>query len=204
MSKITRFLSFPIIFACLLLPAICHAVTSIAHIDGRPQQTTYAAWNYPNSKEADQAALKGCGTRAKENNITQSTKKCNVFQRQKNAGAGAIVCGKTGCTTSSSFDSEQDAVDDAYQRCEHNRFGECQKTDITSWWDDVGYRKKTARNAAPAKTCGPPPGQPVRSTYTCNNGDCVRTFENGCAVRFQAPYCHDPATGKWDWRADGC
>ena len=129
---------------------------------------------------------------------------CKVVHRQQGPGGGAFVCGKKGCSVSTGFDSEQDAVDRAYQQCEQQNYVECRKPVMTHWWDDAGYPKQTARNAPPTKACGPPPGRTVRSTYRCNNGDCSRTFENGCTVRFQAPYCHDPLTGKWEWKADGC
>ncbi|CUI04226.1 hypothetical protein BN2497_3229 [Janthinobacterium sp. CG23_2] len=104
----------------------------------------------------------------------------------------------------SGFDSEQDVVQRTYLQCEQQNYVECRKAGITSWWDDAGYPKQAVRNAASTKVCVPPPGRTVHSTYQCNNGDCTRTFENGCMVRFQAPYCHDPLTGKWEWKVDGC
>ena len=54
------------------------------------------------------------------------------------------------------------------------------------------------------KACNPPTGKTLRYTDNCHNGDCVRTFENGCQKRFQAPYCYDALSGGWSWKPDGC
>ena len=54
------------------------------------------------------------------------------------------------------------------------------------------------------KACNPPTGKTLRYTDNCYNGDCVRTFENGCQKRFQAPYCYDALGGNWTWKPDGC
>jgi hypothetical protein len=189
---------------CLLLPALGHAHSAVAWVQAHPVSTNYASWNYPTQKIADAAALDGCRKAAKENGLTKEAPKCKVMHRQKGRGAGAVVCGKTGCSMSTGYDTEQDAADKAFLQCQQKGFGECRGTDITSWWDDAGYPKPAPEVASMGKTCGPPPGRTVRSTYQCNNGDCTRTYENGCTVRFQAPYCRDPATGKGEWKADGC
>ena len=55
-----------------------------------------------------------------------------------------------------------------------------------------------------AASCQPPAGQVLRYSDRCYNGNCTRTFENGCSVQFQAPYCYDALKGKWDWKPDGC
>jgi hypothetical protein len=64
----------------------------------------------------------------------------------------------------------------------------------------------TPKAAAPDRfgKCQPPGGKVVRYTDRCTNGDCTRSFENGCSVRFQAPYCYDIASGQWTWKPDGC
>lgn len=54
------------------------------------------------------------------------------------------------------------------------------------------------------KNCEPPTDQPRRYNDSCTNGDCVRTFDNGCQRRFQAPYCYDQLQGRWDWKPNGC
>ena len=192
------------LLTCVLVPATSHAHSAVAWVQAHPVSTNYVGWNYPTQKIADAAALEGCRKAAKESGLTKVASKCKVMHRQKGAGAGAIVCGKIGCAMSTGYETRQDAANMAYQKCEQDGYGDCRKTDVTNWWDDAGYRKQTVKNTSPAETCGPPPGRTVRSTYQCNNGDCTRTFENGCTVRFQAPYCLDPASGKWEWKADGC
>jgi hypothetical protein len=52
--------------------------------------------------------------------------------------------------------------------------------------------------------CQPPAGRVLHYRDQCSNGDCRRTFENGCSVRFQAPYCYDALSGDWTWKPDGC
>lgn len=54
------------------------------------------------------------------------------------------------------------------------------------------------------KNCEPPVGQPLRYSDSCINGDCVRTFNNGCQKRFQAQYCYDQLQERWDWKPNGC
>lgn len=195
---------FLILLACLQLPAMSHAFSTIALVDGHAVNTIYAAWNFPTQKEADLKALRGCRTQAGKNGILKNASNCVVADRQKGPGGGAIICGKSGCSWGSGFSTEQDAVNSAYQSCGQQKYGDCQGTNVTSWWDDAGYQKQTLKNVAPVKTCGPPAGRFVRSNTQCNNGDCSRTFENGCTVRFQATYCHDPFNGKWEWKPDGC
>jgi hypothetical protein len=195
---------FILLLAVLLLPKFCMAFSAIAVVEGHAQDTIYAAWNSPTQKEADTVALEGCRVRARDTGISQLAKKCHISLRQKAAGGGAYVCGDKGCSSVVGYETEQDAVDDAYRRCQKS-FGNCPDKGITGWWDDTGYPKQAANRVVPAKkTCSPPAGSAVRSTTHCDNGSCVRTFENGCAVRFEAPYCHDPFTGQWEWKPDGC
>lgn len=195
---------FLVLLACLQFPSISHAFSAIAYAKDHPVDTIYAAWNYPSQKEADLNALQGCRIEAKKNSASKHAVACKVMHRQMEPGGGAIVCGKTGCSMHTGSDTKQDAVDSAYQFCEQQNYGNCRKTNITAWWDDAGYSNRAIKNPATVKTCGPPPGKVVRSTTQCNNGDCSRTFENGCTVRFQATYCHDPFSGKWEWKPDGC
>ena len=201
MNRLSRLLA---LLACLLLPGLSHAYSAVAWVKGHPVGTIYAGWNFPSQAKADLMALQGCRTAAKKVGLPKNDSSCAVLHRQKGPGGGAMVCGKADCFMQTGSDTEQDAMDEAYQLCEQNHSGECQKTNIASWWDDAGYPKKIVKNIATAKSCGPPPGRTVRSRYECNNGDCTRTFENGCTVRFQAPYCHNPSNGQWEWKPDGC
>lgn len=188
----------------LLMPSVSHAYTAVAGIQGHTVSTIYAGWNYSAQKTADEVALGGCRKTAKENGLSSEASKCEVLHRQKSSGAGAMLCGKTGCSIRTGYDTQQEAVDDAFQHCVQSKFSECPKENITSWWDEAGYPKQRMKKVVATETCGPPPGRTVRSTTHCDNGDCTRTFENGCTVRFQAPYCRDPFSGQWEWKPDGC
>lgn len=192
------------LFVLLLIPGVSQAYSAVAWVDGYIIKTSYAGWNFNNQKAADAAALDGCRNAGKANGLAKLASKCKVMHRQKAPGGGAIVCGKVGCITITNRGTQQEAINEAYQQCESHGYGDCKKTEITSWWDDAGYGRQSVKNDPPGKTCGPPLGRTVRSTYECNNGDCTRTFENGCTVRFQAPYCHDQFSGKWEWKPDGC
>ena len=193
-----------LLLVATLMPPVSHAYTAIAQVDGTPHGTLYAAWGYQTQKEADLAAVKGCRAAAKQRGLTKKAATCAVMHRQKGFGGGAIVCGAAGCNLSTGLDTQQDAVDRAFRQCEQQKMGNCQTTDIISWWDEAGYSQRNEAKREPKPQCGPPLGRTVRSTYQCNNGDCVRTFENGCTQRFQAPYCHDPSSGRWDWKPEGC
>lgn len=109
------------LLACLLLPSVGHAYSAVAWVEGRAVTTTYAGWNFPTQKLADATALNGCRTAAKEARLTKLETNCKVLHRQKGPGAGAIVCGKTGCSVSSGFDTEQDAMGRSYQQCEEKK-----------------------------------------------------------------------------------
>lgn len=206
-NKFKRFIRMPslifAVLAALLIPGLSHAYSAVAWLDGQVR-INFAATNYASQKDADVAALEGCRTRARENGKSGDAAKCKIANRQKVAGGGAVVCGKSGCTIATGFDTEQLAIDRAYRMCEEANYGDCQKTGMTGWLDEEGYPKPAAKKIAAAAHCGPTPGKPVRSSSQCTNGDCTRTFENGCTVRFQAPYCHNPISGQWEWKPDGC
>ncbi len=188
----------------LWLPLPSHSHSSVAHVAGMPLRTIYAAWNYPTQQQADAFALKGCRAEARTNQVPAKRAACTVFHRQSVPGAGAIVCGTTGCSVSSGFSSTDDAMISAYRQCERDGFQDCQRTGITNWIDTAGYSDKNSSSRGSTKMCSPPPGKTVHSAYRCQNGDCVRTFTNGCSIRFQADYCFNPAKSAWEWRPDGC
>jgi hypothetical protein len=192
------------LLAFLNMPIPGHTFSAVAIVPGHATTTLHAGWNWPTQKEADKAAIDGCRAAARESGIANLANKCRVDFRQKGVGAGAITCGKDECAYAAGYATRQAAVDAAYKSCAES-FKDCRKTNITNWWDEAGYPKPPVKVAAGrAMTCSPPAGKVVRSKTQCTNGDCLRTFENGCQVRFQAKYCHDPVSGKWDWKPDGC
>lgn len=187
---------------CLPLPSYSHS--SVAHIPGMPLRTIYAAWNYPTQQQADAFALEGCRAEARTNHVPKTKAACAVFHRQSVPGAGAIVCGTKGCSVSSGFGSKDAAMISAYRQCEQDGFQDCQRTGITNWIDTAGYKHANSSTRGSTKACAPPQGKTVHSTYRCQNGDCIRTFANGCSVRFQAPSCFDSLKSEWEWKPDGC
>ena len=54
------------------------------------------------------------------------------------------------------------------------------------------------------KSCSPPKGNRQQYEDECTNGDCVRTYSNGCQKRIQASHCFDPMQNDWVWKIDGC
>lgn len=198
-----RLLPFILLAASLLLPHVSYAYSSIADIPQHAVESSFAAWNHSTQKEADRVAIEGCKALAMNAGIQGHANKCRVTLRQKAPGGGAIVCGDDGCSYVTGYETKQLAVDGAYDHC-RQRYKNCRQNGILGWWDEAGYQKKPIQTPAAGKTCGPPPGRAVRSYTQCNNGDCIRTFENGCQIRFQAAYCRDPVSGQWGWQADGC
>lgn len=206
-SIFQRFLSPSISLAlcsilCLPLPSYSHS--SVAYVPDMTLRTIYAAWNYPTQRQADVSALKGCRAEARKSQVPKTNATCKVFHRQSVPGAGAVVCGTTGCSVSTGFGSKDDAMISAYRQCEKHGFQDCQQANITNWIDTAGYKHVNSNTPGSTKACSPPLGKPVHSTYRCQNGDCVRMFTNGCSIRFQAPYCFDSLKSKWEWKPDGC
>ena len=191
-----------VVFLFMASPLVSHARSAIADIPNHATESIYAAWNFPNQKDADTAALEGCRSTARASGIADLAQKCRVALRQKGEGAGALLCAENGCSFVASYPSEQEAVDAAYDNCV-SAYKNCPSDNIRVWKDETGYSKKVA-SSSPTKACAPPSGRVVHSQTQCNNGDCIRTFENGCQVRFNAPYCFDPVSGTWSWKPDGC
>ncbi|MET0858359.1 MAG: hypothetical protein ABWY27_16540 [Telluria sp.] len=184
-----------------LFASIGNAATSVAFVKGQATQTIFIAWSQPNQAIADALALKGCRGLAKK---AGTSAKCVVGGRYAQLGFGAIVCGKGDCAWVTGRASAQAAADDAYRECVAADTADCNGTDIMTWTEKVGGVQPAIKPSAPARQCSPPAGRAVRSTTRCNNGACSRTFENGCTVQFQAPYCHNPFSGQWEWKPDGC
>lgn len=176
----------------LWLPLPSRSQSSVAHTPGISFRTIYAAWNYPTQQQADAFALSGCRAEARKNEVPKKRGSCTVFHRQSVLGAGAFVCETKGCSVSSGFQSKDDAMISAYRQCERDGFQDCQRTEITNWIDTAGYRDASSSARSSTKPYSPPPGKTMHLTYRSQNGDCIRTFANGCSIRFQADYCFNP------------
>lgn len=195
---------FALFLMSLLVAGAATAATSVAMVAGQAPRTIYIAWSQPSVAVADTLALKGCRDLARKIALKGAAGKCAVVARYTDLGAGALVCGTRECAWAYGQDSTQEAAQNAFKSCTTAGFAGCNDTDVLTWTENVGGGQPAARRAAPARQCSPPAGKVVRSQTRCNNGACTRTFENGCTVQFEAPYCHDPFSGQWSWKPDGC
>jgi hypothetical protein len=179
-----------------------HAYSAIAMVPDNSTKSIFAAYNWATQKQADSEAIIGCKRTSKNNDLAKQSSKCKVMARQKGSGYGAIVCGDSGCSWATGHDSKQPAIDTAWNKCNNNKLGNCQESDILAWEDTNWPQART--QAKSNASCSPPAGKVLRTSDRCYNGDCIRTFENGCQVRFQAPYCFDSFKGQWEWKPNGC
>lgn len=157
-------------------------------------------------KEARLAAMAYC---KKESKVG----KCKPLGESKanTSGYGAVSQSDSETHTitgyATAFDTEDEAKESATQICEKKTAKQNSCSIILTFHDDAhsaALSRATAKAPAVSENCSPPTGKVVRSNTVCDNGDCTRTFENGCAIRFQAAYCHNPFNGQWEWKPDGC
>ena len=188
--------------AMLALISQAYAYTSIAIAPGYAHQSFDVSYDWGRQKDADAAAIKGCQKNMADKGIGKLASKCKVVTRAKGPGYGAVVCGDKGCSWVMGYSDKQEAVDAAWNSCDASIYGNCQDDSITAWLDENWPQQRAQANRT--GTCQPPPGKVLRYSDRCFNGDCTRTFENGCSVRFQAPYCFNGLEGKWEWKSDGC
>ena len=191
------------LFSMLFVSFGSQAYTSIALIPGYGTQSFYRSSNYASQKEADASALDGCRVESREHGIGHLAKKCIVKDRARGPGYGAVVLGEDGLAWTTGYADVQAAVDEAYARCIKTNKN-CQENGISSWLDEAGYPVKNASKNPEGNSCKPLAGKILRYVDKCINGDCARTFENGCTKRFQATYCYDALKGSYNWKPDGC
>lgn len=176
------------------------AAHSIAAAESGDEIRYYWNTNQPSRKIAEQKVMKTCSDNAKRNNHKGKCKllgsgtgpKYIVFFHTK-SGSGFGV---------SSNGNRQQAIDDAYTEC--TKQGECPDTAAKVDFDEGEQPLRQAKAVTVNDNCSPPAGKTLRYSDRCFNGDCTRTFENGCTKRFQAPYCYDSFQQKWDWKPNGC
>ena len=103
-------------------------------------------------------------------------------------------------------DTQASVVQDAFVVCQ--RGGQCSPDSAQVWFDNG---QRPARRLPPPQAaqlsptyCRIPTGRVIRMQTRCVNGACVRLYENGCIVRFQAARCFDKATNQYVWRPNGC
>lgn len=181
----------------LLLATSAYAAHAVAFAQ-TPTGSSYN-WqlNQPTIKIAEQKALKACQAKAKEQHYLS---KCQVSGANGPAYV-AFYHADNGGVGWASHPDRQAAINAAFAECQKR--GSCPDEAATVEFDE-GQRPVKLVSVAPTKACRPPSGRVINSRTSCNNGDCVRTFENGCQIRFEAPYCYDSLTSQWQWKPDGC
>lgn len=155
----------------------------------------YYEGNQPTKAKARELALSQC------RHATESHGPCKLQGAEDGPGYWVVFHANDGSIGMARGPNRQEVIDTAYARCLD--YAACPREAAHVWYDE-GQKKKVAAATTPSDNCQMPAGQLVRSRYSCNNGDCVRQFENGCTVRFQAPYCYDPVQQRWDWKPEGC
>lgn len=146
-------------------------------------------------KEARTGVLSYCKRESERGN-------CRIISQSKPASGGyaAVATSKLKWGAVTGYGSQQDANTAALQSCASVTSTEDVCNVVMSFYDssrDVAHPvAKVARKSATSNL--------VSHSDSCYNGDCIRTFDNGKKVRFQAPYCYDVLSGKWDWKPGGC
>lgn len=196
------------VLGVLLTVGHASAHTSAAYIPGYID-TNWVSWAWETQERADAEAIAGCKKRATQMKGIPKSAKCEVILRTNKPGYGALVCGEGDCRIAYGAGSEKAAIDTAFQTCVNSGTKGCDVTSPITWLDLIAVKGKSKVPAQAVASdeqgkCQPPAGSVTRSQTYCNNGDCTRTFENGCRIRFQAKYCVNPATGVGEWKPDGC
>jgi hypothetical protein len=184
-----------------LISSSASAHMSAAQIDWKPQ-TLFMSYNQPSKAAADRVALEGCRKLAK--NIKQKLGACKIVHRSRGVGWAAVVCAskKNDCAIVSGYEDEPGAIEAARQTCAGAYSGDCTEG-VTTVFDNV-FNADINRAASHDNNCSPPSGHVLHYEDFCQNGDCIRHFENGCERRFQAPYCFNPMKNKFEFMPDGC
>nr|WP_281351805.1 DUF4189 domain-containing protein [Pandoraea terrigena] len=159
--------------------------------------------NQTSMAKAKVAALERCRTQLASG---RRGGRCEVLMAGNGPAYWAVVRAVNGEVGIALGDTQTSAVQDAFVVCQ--RAGRCSLDSAQVWFDNgqrPGRRLPPPR-AAPASptSCRIPTGQIVRMQTRCVDGACVRTYENGCTIRFQAARCLDRETSRYVWRPNGC
>ncbi|MFJ2991745.1 DUF4189 domain-containing protein [Pandoraea sp. NPDC087047] len=159
--------------------------------------------NQTSMAKAKLAALERCRTQLASGSRGA---RCDVLMAGNGPAYWAVVHASNGEVGVALGDTQESALQDAFVVCE--RGGQCAMEGAQVWFDNgqrPGKRLPPPKAAQAAPTqCRIPTGRVVRMQTQCVNGECVRTFENGCTVRFQAARCLDKETNSYVWRPNGC
>lgn len=179
------------IFLTMLLAGYASADTALVKDGGRD---IYRA-SKNTIKEARAAALAFCRRESKAG-------KCKVAMesKPKSSGYGAVAQSKTRTHMSLSYETEGSAEDAALKGCVARTATDDVCNIVMTFHDDTHPASSQGGGWHPKG----PVGKVLRYSDNCYNGDCVRTFQDGKKVRFQAPHCFDGVAGEWKWKPDGC
>lgn len=185
------------VLACGLLCLASHAfgAAAVAGADTPEGIVYFFVGNQPTVAKARELALRNC------RNDSGTKGKCSIAGATEGPRYWAVFHANNGAIGLAWSSDRQKAVNEAYASC--SKRGECPNEAAHVWFDE-GQVEKVAVAPEASGNCRPPTGGVLRSKTYCDNGDCVRQFENGCSVRFQAAYCYDPLEQKFVWKPDGC
>ncbi len=185
------------VLACSVLCWASHAIGAAAVVSAPTSNGLkyYFVGNQATIAKARAMALRDCHSDSSDHGkcVVQEADEGPLYWVVFHASNGSVGLGRS--------TDRQSAVDTAYAEC--RKLGACASEAAHVWYDE-GQHQKVAAAPTPAGNCQPPTGKPLRSETYCENGDCVRRFENGCTIRFQAAYCYDPLEQRFMWKPDGC
>jgi len=186
-----RFLALSFSFLCLVPQA--YGAAAVAAADTLEGISYFFVGSQPTVAKARELVLRNC------RNGSGPKEKCSIAGATEGPKYWAVFHASNGSIGLAWNSDRQKAIDEAYASC--SKRGAC-ANDAENVWFDEG--QTVAQAPASSGNCTPPSGNVVHSQFACNGGDCVRRFDNGCTVRFQAPSCYDPVQQKWDWKPNGC
>lgn len=183
-------------FLLFLLAAALHcntasAAAAIATIPGMATDNNRIEWGYSTIQEAEKSALLGCQKNARAKGVKE---KCKIAISIKGPGFVAIAYGDDG-TGYGSGATSQEAVDNAAAACTR-KYKNCQTEDI-HYWEDTALAKENSPSCIPKTSYR-------QCKSTCQNGDCLITYTNGCRVRVQVSPQFNSFTNQWEYPAPNC
>ncbi|AJC22012.1 hypothetical protein RO07_18720 [Pandoraea pulmonicola] len=198
-----RFLSTTFVGLMILACGQADAASAVAGVRSAGGVRVVYATNQTSMAKAKLAALERCRSRL---GAGGRGGRCEVLMAGNGPAYWAVVHASNGEVGIALGETEEAALQDAFVVCQ--RGGQCTTDGAQMWFDDgqgPGKRLPPKQAAQPAPTqCRIPTGQVVRMRTRCVNGECIRTYENGCTIRFQAARCLDRETNTYVWRPNGC
>lgn len=121
------------------------------------------------------------------------------LSKPKSYGYGAVATSKTGLGIMTGAGSSGEAAKVALNKCATHTNGNDVCTVVLVLEDSSNAPRLSSNHQANVSV-----GNNFHYIDHCVNGDCVRQFDGGRRVHFQASYCHNPFSGEWEWKPDRC